>query len=87
MWLSMPMSLLNIYQEEMGKIEASEKLSMITAFAVGSGNLKKTDSTRILNRLHRAAEGGSKKQSIPVSPATLAGIGIGVEVVKKGGNG
>lgn len=81
------MSLLNIYQEEMGKIDASEKLSMITVFAVGSGNLKKTDSTRILNKIQRAAEGGRKKQSIPVSPATLAGVGIGVEIVKPGGKG
>ena len=82
----MPMNLLSIYQEEMAKIDASEKLSMITAFAVGGGNLKKSDSTRILNQLQRAAEGPRRKRekSIPTRQ-DLAAIGIGVEVVKKGG--
>jgi len=82
----MPMNMLNVFQEEMGKIDASEKLSMITSFAVGSGNLKKQESARILNQLQRAAAGGRKRRSVPVSPATLAGVGIGVEIVKKGGN-
>jgi hypothetical protein len=81
----MPMNLLNIYQEEMGKIDATEKLSMITAFAVGGGNLKKHDSTRILNQLQRDATGGRKRKSESVSPTTLAGVGIGVEIVRKGG--
>lgn len=79
----MPMHLLNIYQEEMGKIDAAEKLSMITAFAVGSGNLKKTDSTKILNRLERAAEGKREREKPAPSPQALAAIGISVEVVKK----
>lgn len=79
----MPLGILEVYQEEMEKIDAAEKLSVITSFAVGSGNLKRGDSTRIMNRLQRAAEGGQKKESVPISPATLAGVGIGIEIVKK----
>ena len=79
------MNLLSIYQEEMQKIDASEKLSMITAFAVGGGNLKKSESTRILNQIQKASEGPRAKREKPAtSPQALAAMGIGIEVVKKG---
>lgn len=79
------MNLLSIYQEEMQKIDASEKLSMITAFAVGGGNLKKSESTRILNQLQRSSEGKKAREKPIPTRQGLAAIGIGVEVVKKGG--
>lgn len=81
----MPMSMLNIYQEEMPKIEASEQLKTITSFAVGAGHLKREDSSRIINQLQRTSESKKKREKIKPSPESLAGIGIGVEVVKKGG--
>lgn len=78
------MNLLSIYQEEMAKIDASEKLSMITAFAVGGGNLKKSESTRILNQLQRSSEGRKRREKSAPTRQDLAAIGIGIEVVKKG---
>lgn len=80
----MPMHLLSVYQEEMGQIDASEHLAMITAFAVGSGSLTKHDSQRIISQLQRAAS-GKRKKTISASPGLLASMGIAVEKVKKDG--
>lgn len=73
-----------IYQENIAKIDASEKLSLITALALGNGNLQKNDSTRLIGQLERTAMGGTpkKKQSRP-TPQQLAGMGIGVVVKNK----
>lgn len=67
----------------MAKIEASEVLSSITAFAVGGGNLKKTDSTKIINELQRTAQGTAARKRNKATPQQLAAMGIKVEVVKK----
>ena len=74
-----------IYQKEMARIEASELLSLITAQAVGSGNLKKTDSTRLMNELQRQAQGrAARKRDKPIATTQqLSSMGIAVEVVKK----
>ncbi|MGH7851150.1 MAG: hypothetical protein ACREOP_12700 [Thermodesulfobacteriota bacterium] len=70
----------------MGKIDASEKLSMITALAVGGGNLKKAESSRILSQLQSSAEGRRKRrQRAAPSPQALAAMGVGIEIVRKGG--
>lgn len=80
----MPMDLFLIYQEEMGRIEASERLALITTFALGSGSLKKEDSRRIFSQLERLASGKKQpKEKMVVTRAALADIGIGVEKVKK----
>ena len=76
------MYLFSIYQEEMERIDASEKLAMVTSFAVGSGSLKKYDSQRIISKLQRVAF-GKRRESIPASPAVLADIGIEIERIKK----
>ena len=67
----------------MGRIEASELLSLLTVQAVGSGNLKKTESTRLINELHRAAQGTAARKRNKATPQQLAAMGIKVVVVKK----
>lgn len=79
----MPMNLLTIYQKEMVRIEASELLKLITVQVVGSGNLKKTDSTRIINELQRAAQGGAVRRRARPTARQLATMGIKVEIVKR----
>lgn len=79
----MPMSLLTIYQKEMARIEALEHLQLITVQALGSGNLRKADSTRLINQLQRTAQGGAVRERIKPSPQQLASMGIKVEIVKR----
>lgn len=77
------MNLVTIYQKEMGRIEASELLSLITVQALGSGNLKKQDSTKLMNQLQRQAQGGVSKKKIKPTPQQLSAMGIKVETVKR----
>ena len=66
----------------MPRLEAAETLSAATAMALGSGSLKKGDAQRLKSRLARAARigGGGRRAFGKADPATLAGVGIGVEV-------
>ena len=79
----MPMNLLTIYQKEMAKIEASELLQLITVQAIGGGNLKRSDSTRLVSQLQRTAQGVAVRKRSKPSPQQLASMGIKVEIVKK----
>ncbi len=79
----MPMTLLTIYQKEIPKIEALEQLSIITVYAIGGGNLKRADSTRLVNQLQRTAQGTAARKRNKPSPQQLAAMGIKVEIVKR----
>lgn len=74
-----------IYQKEMARIEASELLQLVTVYAIGSGNLKRVDSSRLINELQRTAQGGAARKRIKPTVQQLASMGIGVTIVKKGG--
>lgn len=78
----MPMNLFLLYQEKMESIDASERLSQISTFAVGSGMLKKGESRRIISGLQRAISMRKVKSTVPASPQILSDIGIGFEEVK-----
>jgi hypothetical protein len=67
----------------MARIQASEHLQLISVYAVGGGNLKRSDSTRVINELQRAAQGGAARRRVKPTAQQLAAVGIKVEIVKK----
>jgi len=61
----------------MPQIEAGERLAAIGDAAMAAGNLDRGDARRLARRLEDAAGGRSRKVE-KVTPAVLAGMGIGV---------
>lgn len=80
----MPLKLLRVFYKEMEKISASESLTRIESFAVGSGSMNQKESSKIIRRLQRKLEGESDRPTPRPSTAVLTAIGIDVEIVKKG---
>ena len=72
-----------IYQKEMARIEASEHLQLVTIQAIGSGNLKKNEATKLINQLQNTARGGAVRRRSKPTPQQLAAMGIKVEIVKR----
>lgn len=79
----MPMGMITIYNKEMPRIGAGEHLSLITVHAIGGGNLKRADSTKLVNQLQRTTQGTVVRRSSKPSPHQLAAMGIKVEIVKR----
>lgn len=77
----MPLGILEIYQKEMLRIDASEQLSLVHVTALGGGKIEKRESSRMLKNLQRTAQ-GRKEKSVATAHA-LAGMGIGIEVIKR----
>ncbi len=67
-------------------LQAEETLTNITSYAVGGGNLKKEDSTRIVNQLTTQTRQRDEKQSEPSIDKklmTLSSMGIGIVDTRK----
>lgn len=66
---------------EVAGLEASERLKMAEAVALGTGTMDRKDSRKIISSLERAIDGEKKK--IALSPMALAAMGISLEIVTK----
>lgn len=77
----MPMDVFQLYRDEMPRIDAAERLKMITTVALGMGNIEKNDAQRLRNDLHRTALG--KIQIEKATPQALSTMGIAVKGGKK----
>jgi len=76
----MPHWLLDAYMENMPKIEARESLSRATAFALGSGSMKKHQAKEIIRRWERRAGSSNTVRGLSTADvAAMHGIGIVVE--------
>jgi len=71
-------------QENMGRLQAEERLNLATVISVGGGKLKPTDSKSITAAWRTAA--GLKPQRIKMGPQ-VAGLDIGIGVRRVAGPG
>lgn len=78
----MPLALVRAYLGGMETVRARETLSLVTAVALGTGSLKRHEASRLMSSLERAASGTGKRIIEPVGPASLAAMGIAIEVEK-----
>lgn len=84
----MPAPLLNAYSEQLPRIVAEESLQVAQRVAVGSGTLKKGVGRRISETWTRQAgqrPSVVRPKSREMYQAQMAGLGIGVKMVKPDG--
>ena len=62
------------------RLDAEERLNAMTdhGAVVGGGKNHGSDRARHIRALEKAAQGGQRRRAAKASPATLAGMGIGV---------
>jgi hypothetical protein len=76
----MPRPLLEWYMVMLPRLQAEEQLQMIGVVAAGTGSFKPADHKRYVRELERTAEGGRRQRAARATAASLAAIGIQVEV-------
>ena len=82
----MPMWLLRVFENALPQLRAQEALMEVTVALIGSGNMKKGDRARTLNRWKRdASQGVPRAHKLPVKDvARKFGIPIIPEEKKDG---
>ena len=68
-WLHLPRWALDTFLLRMKPIRAREELRLLNVHALGSGNLKKEDYSRLITRLEEEAEEKEEKKVIVPRPA------------------
>jgi hypothetical protein len=68
------------------RLQAEEAMTGITAVALGTGSLDKSEASSLFKSLSSAATGGKRPRAKPASPHQLAMMGIGYHEVTAGGH-
>jgi hypothetical protein len=79
----MPLPLLRAYGRMIARLQAEEALAVVTATALGSGSLEKSEARRIQAAWRKAAEGPHVRPQLSPEQRNimLRSAGIGVRVV------
>jgi hypothetical protein len=68
------------------RLQAEETMTAMTAVALGTGSLGKSDASSVFASLSKAASGGKRPRAKPATAHQLAMMGIGYYEVAASGN-